>query len=77
MRIQAEDLDLKATDNWKAVFNIVRGNEGGYFSIKTDPNTNKGILMLDKVQQTKFQRNLCYAVYCEMHLLNAGRMPLT
>ncbi|XP_024654439.2 desmoglein-2.1 isoform X1 [Maylandia zebra] len=48
MRIQAEDLDLKATDNWKAVFNIVRGNEGGYFSIKTDPNTNKGILMLDK-----------------------------
>ena len=49
MRLKAEDLDLKGTDNWKAVFDIVKGNEAGYFSIKTDPNTNEGILMLDKV----------------------------
>lgn len=50
MRIKTEDLDLKGTDNWEAVFEIVKGNEAGYFSIKTDPNTNEGILMLDKVQ---------------------------
>lgn len=49
MRIKAEDLDLKGTDNWEAVFDIVKGNEAGYFSIKTDPKTNEGILMLDKV----------------------------
>lgn len=51
MRIKAEDLDLEGTDNWEAVFDIVKGNEGGYFSIKTDPITNEGILMLDKVLQ--------------------------
>uniref|UniRef100_A0A3Q2WUD1 Desmoglein-2-like n=1 Tax=Haplochromis burtoni TaxID=8153 RepID=A0A3Q2WUD1_HAPBU len=48
MRIKAQDLDLQGTDNWEAVFDIVKGNEAGYFSIKTDPNTNEGILMLDK-----------------------------
>lgn len=51
MRIKAQDLDLQGTDNWEAVFDIVKGNEAGYFSIKTDPNTNEGILMLDKVLQ--------------------------
>ncbi|XP_047230139.1 desmoglein-2-like [Girardinichthys multiradiatus] len=48
MRIKAQDLDLKNTDNWEAVFDIVKGNEAGYFSIKTDPRTNEGILMLEK-----------------------------
>nr|XP_046248064.1 desmoglein-2-like [Scatophagus argus] len=48
MRLKAEDLDLEGTDNWEAVFDIVKGNEAGYFSIKTDPKTNEGILMLDK-----------------------------
>uniref|UniRef100_UPI001ED82BB2 desmoglein-2-like n=1 Tax=Scatophagus argus TaxID=75038 RepID=UPI001ED82BB2 len=48
MRLKAEDPDLEGTDNWQAVFDIVKGNEAGYFSIKTDPITNEGILMLDK-----------------------------
>lgn len=48
MRIKAEDVDLKNTDNWEAVFDIVKGNEASYFSITTDPKTNEGILMLDK-----------------------------
>ena len=51
MRIKAEDLDQEGTDNWEAVFDIVKGNEAGYFSIRTDSNTNEGILMLDKVLQ--------------------------
>lgn len=55
MRLKAEDLDLKGTDNWETVFDIVKGNEAGYFSIKTDPNTNEGILMLDKVLVNKQQ----------------------
>lgn len=49
MRLKTTDLDLKGTDNWEAVFDIQKGNEAGYFSIKTDPITNEGILMLDKV----------------------------
>lgn len=50
MRLQTNDLDLVNTENWQAEFDIVKGNDEGYFSIKTDPLTNEGILMLDKVQ---------------------------
>lgn len=50
MRLKAKDLDMKNTANWDAVFDIVKGNEAGHFSIKTDPETNEGILMLEKVQ---------------------------
>uniref|UniRef100_A0A672FN50 Cadherin domain-containing protein n=1 Tax=Salarias fasciatus TaxID=181472 RepID=A0A672FN50_SALFA len=46
MRIKAQDLDLEGTENWDAVFDIVKGNEAGYFSITTDPKTNEGVLML-------------------------------
>ncbi|XP_057697356.1 desmoglein-2.1-like isoform X2 [Corythoichthys intestinalis] len=48
MRIKAQDLDLEDTENWESVFDIVQGNEAKYFSIKTDPKTNQGVLMLDK-----------------------------
>ncbi|XP_053178220.1 desmoglein-2.1-like [Scomber japonicus] len=58
MRIKAEDLDVKNTDNWEAVFDIVKGNEAGYFSIKTDPNTNEGVLMLDKAVDYENVKNL-------------------
>lgn len=49
MKIKAMDADEEKTDNWLAVFDIVAGNEDGIFSIKTDPDTNEGILMLEKV----------------------------
>ncbi|KAM7388788.1 hypothetical protein PAMP_024938 [Pampus punctatissimus] len=48
MRIKALDLDLKYTANWEAVFVIMKGNEAGYFSIRTDPKTNEGIVTLVK-----------------------------
>lgn len=50
MRLKTNDLDLLNTENWQAEFDIVKGNSKGYFSIKTDPLTNEGILMLDKVK---------------------------
>lgn len=50
MRFQALDDDEVGTDNWKAEFDIVSGNEDGIFSIKTDPETNEGVLMLVKVK---------------------------
>ncbi|GAA6234747.1 desmoglein-2-like [Lates japonicus] len=48
MRIKAIDMDLIHTDNWLAVYEIVSGNEGGYFSITTDSKTNEGIIMINK-----------------------------
>ncbi|KAM8889862.1 desmoglein-2.1-like [Synchiropus picturatus] len=48
MRLKASDLDVRETENWDAVYEIVKGNEAKYFSIKTDPKTNEGILMIDK-----------------------------
>lgn len=51
MRIKAVDMDLIHTDNWLAVFEIVTGNEAGYFSITTDSKTNEGIIMIHKVKE--------------------------
>ncbi|XP_017278000.1 desmoglein-2 [Kryptolebias marmoratus] len=48
MRIKAEDMDLSHTDSWLAVFEIVSGNEGGYFNITTDSKTNEGIITVNK-----------------------------
>lgn len=52
MRIKAVDMDLMYTDNWLAVFEIVSGNEAGYFTITTDPKTNEGIVMINKVKDS-------------------------
>lgn len=49
MRIKALDKDLESTDNWLALFEIVKGNEEELFTIETDPKTNEGILKLVKV----------------------------
>ncbi|XP_070775400.1 desmoglein-2-like protein [Enoplosus armatus] len=48
MRIKAIDMDLIHTDNWLAAFEIISGNEAGYFSITTDSKTNEGIIMIHK-----------------------------
>ncbi|KAL2089416.1 hypothetical protein ACEWY4_014104 [Coilia grayii] len=48
MRFLVFDDDLKGTDNNRAQFDIVSGNEDNYFSIHTDPRTNEGVLMLMK-----------------------------
>ncbi|XP_059197235.1 desmoglein-2.1-like [Centropristis striata] len=70
MRIKAEDLDVKDTENWEAVFDIVQGNEAGYFSIKTDPKTNEGILMLDKAVNYEDVKDL------ELGLVVRNKAPL-
>ncbi|XP_054889423.1 desmoglein-2-like protein [Poeciliopsis prolifica] len=48
MRIQAVDLDMIQTENWCALFEIVSGNEGGYFEIRTDKTTNEGVITIVK-----------------------------
>lgn len=53
MRFSVLDDDQERSDNWKAEFDIISGNEDGIFSIKTDPKTNEGVLMLVKVKICK------------------------
>lgn len=50
MRFKTFDMDVANTDNWLADFEIISGNEGGYFDITTDPKTNEGILTINKVK---------------------------
>ncbi|NWX17642.1 CADHK protein, partial [Aegotheles bennettii] len=48
-RLVATDLDEPSTPAWRAVYSILRGNEGGAFTITTDPASNEGILRTAKV----------------------------
>lgn len=49
MRIKVTDADEVGSDNWLANFTFASGNEGGYFHIETDTQTNEGIVTLVKV----------------------------
>lgn len=49
LRMKVFDADEMYTDNWIAVFEIVSGNEGGWFVIDTDAQTNEGVLRIVKV----------------------------
>lgn len=48
-RLVATDLDEPSTPAWRAVYSILRGNEGGAFTIATDPASNEGVLRTAKV----------------------------
>ncbi|NXU16217.1 CADHK protein, partial [Pardalotus punctatus] len=47
-RLAVTDLDEPGTPAWRAVYSILRGNDGGAFTITTDPATNEGILRTAK-----------------------------
>lgn len=47
-RLTVTDQDEMNSPAWRAVYKI-RGNEGGFFSITTDKETNEGILTTAKV----------------------------
>ncbi|POI23100.1 hypothetical protein CIB84_013152, partial [Bambusicola thoracicus] len=47
-RLATTDLDEPQTAAWRAVYSIVRGNEGGAFTITTDPASNEGVLRTAK-----------------------------
>lgn len=50
LRMSIEDKDLINTENWRANFTILKGNENGHFKISTDKGTNEGLLCVVKVQ---------------------------
>lgn len=47
-RISVEDKDLVNTPNWKALFEVAKGNESGNFRMETDSKTNEGLLYVIK-----------------------------
>lgn len=84
MRFKVTDLDLINTDNWRAVFNIEKGNEAGYFSIRTDPITNEGIIILDKVlpsdamfNERKHTECVCNPVFCGLNAIHTKIISIT
>ncbi|XP_062923603.1 cadherin-15 [Mobula hypostoma] len=46
--LTVEDRDQPGTPNWRVNYTITQGNVQGLFSILTQPNTNTGILLVEK-----------------------------
>ncbi|KFQ81765.1 Desmoglein-2, partial [Phoenicopterus ruber ruber] len=58
LRIKVFDQDEEFSDNWLANFSFVSGNEGGFFRIVTDTQTNEGILTVVKELDYEKMRSL-------------------
>ncbi|NXT34041.1 DSG2 protein, partial [Pelecanoides urinatrix] len=58
LRIKVFDKDEEFSDNWLANFSFISGNEGGFFHIVTDNQTNEGILTLVKELDYEKMQNL-------------------
>ncbi|MEE6464132.1 hypothetical protein FKM82_006189 [Ascaphus truei] len=62
--MQVSDADEIYSDNWLAEFDIVSGNDGGWFVIETDAQTNRGVLKV--VQELDYEtmkmQNLAFVV---------------
>ncbi|XP_043921378.1 desmoglein-2-like [Protopterus annectens] len=48
LRLKAFDADEEFSDNWLANYEIVSGNENGYFIVETDSKTNEGVIKVAK-----------------------------
>ncbi|XP_053427643.1 desmoglein-2 [Nycticebus coucang] len=62
MRIKVFDADEVGSDNWLANFTFASGNEGGYFHIETDAQTNEGIVTLIKEVDYEEMKNLDFSI---------------
>ncbi|XP_047566042.1 cadherin-15 isoform X5 [Lutra lutra] len=73
-RLEVEDRDLPGSPNWAARFTILEGDPNGYFTIRTDPKTNEGVLSV--VKPLDYERcdqyNLTVAVQNEAPLQAAA-----
>ncbi|XP_053127125.1 B-cadherin-like [Hemicordylus capensis] len=47
-RLAVTDKDEVNSPAWRAVYTIIQGNEGGFFTVTTDPESNDGILRTAK-----------------------------
>ncbi|XP_006835186.1 PREDICTED: desmocollin-3 [Chrysochloris asiatica] len=71
LRLPIEDKDLINTENWRANFTILKGNEKGHFKISTDKETNEGVLYV--VKPLNYEEN--HQVILEIGVCN--EVPLT
>ncbi|NWT03158.1 CADHK protein, partial [Mionectes macconnelli] len=74
-RLAVTDLDEPSTPAWRAVYSILRGNDGGAFAIATDPVTNEGILSTAKVCVTTLLPTVgscLFPSHCPSPLLSQG-----
>ncbi|XP_048672949.2 B-cadherin-like [Caretta caretta] len=55
-RLSVSDRDKQGSPAWQAKYKIVRGNEGGFFTITTDPNNNNGVLETSQGLDFEVQR---------------------
>ncbi|XP_057554253.1 desmoglein-2 isoform X2 [Hippopotamus amphibius kiboko] len=62
LRIKVFDADEVGSDNWLANFTFASGNEGGYFRIETDTQTNEGIVTLIKEVDYEEMKNLDFSI---------------
>ncbi|XP_036679583.1 desmoglein-2 [Balaenoptera musculus] len=63
LRIKVFDADEVGSDNWLANFTFASGNEGGYFHIETDTQTNEGIVTLIKEVDYEEMKNLDFSIF--------------
>lgn len=56
-RLQVKDEDTRGTKAWKAIYKI-QGDENNNFGITTDPQTNEGLLRVNKVPFQTHQTTL-------------------
>uniref|UniRef100_A0A4W4GXV2 Cadherin 15, type 1, M-cadherin (myotubule) n=1 Tax=Electrophorus electricus TaxID=8005 RepID=A0A4W4GXV2_ELEEL len=47
-RVNATDKDEQNGENWRITYSIIRGDSAGNFAIRTEPNTNEGIISVEK-----------------------------
>nr|XP_001102180.3 desmoglein-4 [Macaca mulatta] len=80
LRLQAIDLDEEGTDNWLAQYLILSGNDGNWFDIQTDPQTNEGILkvvkMLDYEQAPNIQLSIGVKNQADFHYSIASQFRM-
>ncbi|CAM4639793.1 B-cadherin-like [Caretta caretta] len=55
-KLSVSDRDKQGSPAWQAKYKIVRGNEGGFFTITTDPNNNNGLLKTSQGLDFEVQR---------------------
>ncbi|CAM4638283.1 unnamed protein product [Lepidochelys olivacea] len=55
-RLSVSDRDKQGSPAWRAKYKIERGNEGGFFTITTDPNNNNGLLKTSQGLDFEVQR---------------------
>ncbi|XP_074864436.1 B-cadherin-like isoform X2 [Carettochelys insculpta] len=61
-RLTVTDLDEVHTAAWRAVYTIVRGNEGGFFAVSTDSETNEGVLRTARALDFELRRQFVLLV---------------